>query len=109
VAIPQAAPAEESLDAYFDRLDVAFAARAQNSPRPFPHLTTPARERRATSVMPPDAEPAGDAAPPADAAPRRVIADLFHAFFEVEQGERDTASIPIPEEIERLRRSHTIE
>ena len=111
MAIPQAAPAEESLDAYFDRLDVAFAARAQNPPRPFPHLTTPARERRATSSLAPDAEPEAEPAvePVAAAAPRHVIAELFHALFEVEQGERDSASIPIPEEIERLRRSNTIE
>ena len=31
---------EESLDEYFDRLDVAFAARAQTPPRPFPHHPT---------------------------------------------------------------------
>src|SRR5262245_49845531 len=36
---PQAARADQSLDEYFDRLDVAFAARAQNPPRPFPHLS----------------------------------------------------------------------
>ena len=94
------APADESLDAYFDRLDVAFAARAQNPPRPFPHLTTPARERRATSAVP-DIEPA------ADAEPRQVLADLFRAFFDVEQGERDAASIQVPEEVERIRRANT--
>src|SRR5262245_7235471 len=39
---PATAPkADQSLDEYFDRLDVAFAARAQNPPRPFPHLSTP--------------------------------------------------------------------
>jgi CheY-like chemotaxis protein len=95
-----AAPADESLDAYFDRLDVAFAARAQNPPRPFPHLTTPARERRATSAVP-DIEPA------ADAEPRQVLADLFRAFFDVEQGERDAASVQVPEEVERIRRANT--
>ena len=94
------APAEESLDAYFDRLDVAFASRAQNPPRPFPHLTTPARERRATSTAP-DIEPAVDAEPP------KVLADLFRAFFDVEQGERDAASIQIPEEVARIRRGST--
>jgi hypothetical protein len=33
-----------------------------------------------------------------------VIADLFRLFFEVEQGDRDPASIQIPAEIERIRR-----
>ena len=100
VDTPPAAPGEESLDAYFDRLDVAFAARAQNPPRPFPHLTTPARERRATSAAP-EIEPATDAEPP------KVLADLFRAFLDVEQGERDPGSIQVPEEVERIRRGST--
>jgi CheY-like chemotaxis protein len=100
VEASSAAPAEESLDAYFDRLDVAFAARAQNTPRPFPHLTTPARERRATSA-------ASDIEAEVDGEPRKVLADLFRAFFDVEQGERDAASIQIPEEMERIRRGST--
>src|SRR5688572_1299668 len=100
VETPPAAPGEESLDACFDRLDVAFAARAQNPPRPFPHLTTPARERRATSAAP-EVEPATDAEPP------KVLADLFRAFLDVEQGERDPGSIQVPEEVERIRRGST--
>jgi hypothetical protein len=95
---PAAAPkADQSLDEYFDRLDVAFAARTQNPPRPFPHLSTPGEEA--------PARPAAVAAPPESAtASANVIADLFRLFFEVEQGERDPASIQIPDEIERIRR-----
>ena len=100
---PQADPAEETLDAYFDRLDVAFAARAQSPPRPFPHLAPPAPERIDTSAPQPVTEPG--TAPDG----RRVIADLFHALFEVEQGDREADSVRIPEQIERLRRSNTIE
>jgi CheY-like chemotaxis protein len=100
---PSPAPAEESLDAYFDRLDVAFAARAQNPPRPFPHLAPPSAERIETSAPGPVAVP--DAVPEG----RSVLADLFHTLFEVEQGERDPDSIRIPDAIERIRRGHRIE
>jgi CheY-like chemotaxis protein len=100
---PAQAPAEESLDAYFDRLDVAFAARAQNPPRPFPHLAPPSPARIETSPAPPAAAP--DPGPDG----RSVIADLFHTLFEVEQGERDPDSVRIPEGIERIRRRNTIE
>jgi DNA-binding response OmpR family regulator len=100
---PSSAPTEESLDSYFDRLDVAFAARAQNPPRPFPHLAPPSAEHIETSAT---RRAAGtDAAPDA----RHVLADLFHALFEVEQGERDPDSIRIPDAVERIRRGHTIE
>ena len=105
---PSAAPAaaastsdNESLDAYFDRLDVAFAARAHNQPRPFPHLAPPAADRTETAGAPARAE--------AGAGSRSVIADLFQQLFELEQGERDADSIRIPEEIERIRRSNRIE
>ena len=96
---PTDAPADDSLDAYFDRLDVAFAARAQSPPRPFPHLAPPAAERIETSA------PAQVAEREAPADTQRVIADLFHALFEVEQGERDPGSVRIPEQIGRLRRN----
>jgi len=106
---PPAAPAaaastsdNESLDAYFDRLDVAFAARAQNQPRPFPHLAPPSPERNESAGAPPGRAEAG-------AGSRSVIADLFQQLFEVEQGERDADSIRIPEQIERIRRSNRIE
>jgi CheY-like chemotaxis protein len=99
---PHAAPPEESLDAYFDRLDVAFAARAQSAPRPFPHLAPPAAERIDTS-----AQPVTESGTAPDG--RRVIADLFHALFEVEQGDREASSVRIPEQIERIRRRNTIE
>jgi len=104
VAPPPEEPAkpEESLDDYFDRLDLAFASRAQEPPRPFPHLSAP---QSATA----EASPRTSAAAPDTAAPdRRVIADLFQLFFEAEQGERDPASIRVPEAFERIRR-HTIE
>ena len=97
------AAADQSLDEYFDRLDVAFATRAQNPPRPFPHLSTPGDE----PVDPPPAFAASTE--PATPAGASVIADLFKLFFEVEQGERDAASIQIPDEIERMRRRNTIE
>ncbi len=100
---PSAAQAEESLDDYFDRLDVAFAARAQNPPRPFPHLAPPSAERIETSGPGPVAVP--DVAPEGPG----VLADLFHTLFEVEQGERDPDSIRIPGAIERIRGSHRIE
>ncbi len=105
---PPTAPAEEeTLDAYFDRLDVAFAARAQNPPpppRPFPHLAPPTAERREAPVP---AIPVAETR--AAGEPRNVLADLFRTLFEVEQGERDSDSIRIPEEIERIRRRNTIE
>ena len=109
VAVPVAAPAaaeptrtDESLDEYFDRLDMAFATRAQEPPRPFPHLSPPQSSApEPTTFASADAE--------ADSAGEHVIADLFQLFFEVEQGERDLASIRVPEEIERIRRRNTIE
>jgi DNA-binding response OmpR family regulator len=95
---------DESLDEYFDRLDVAFAARAQSPPRPFPHLTPPMPE------PPPEPPAAVTAAEPAlEPEPRNVIADLFQLFLEVEQGEREASSVNIPEEIARLRRRNRIE
>jgi CheY-like chemotaxis protein len=100
---PQPVRADESIDDYFDRLDVAFASRAQNPPRPFPHLQPPTLE-------PPDASPVVTSSGPAlDPEPRNVIAGLFKAFLEVELGERDAASMQIPDEIERIRRRNTIE
>ena len=95
---PQAARADQSLDEYFDRLDVAFAARAQNPPRPFPHLSVPASE---ASPEPAAFTPSAD---PAAAGSATVVADLFKLFFEVEQGDRDAASIRVPDEIERIKR-----
>jgi len=99
---PPPAKDDESLDAYFDRLDVAFAQRAQSPPRPFPHLTPPSHE-------PPEPAPASAPETTLDAEPGNIIADLFKAFLEVERGSRDAASIRIPDEIGRLRRSNTIE
>jgi DNA-binding response OmpR family regulator len=96
-------PPDESVDDYFDRLDVAFATRTQTPPRPFPHLTPPTPEPPDTSAMLASSGPAGETEP------RNVIADLFKLFLEVEQGERDASSIQIPEEIDRIRRSNTIE
>jgi len=95
---PQAARADQSLDDYFDRLDVAFATRAQNPPRPFPHLSVPAPE---ASPEPAAFTPSAD---PAAAGSATVVADLFKLFFEVEQGDRDAASIRVPDEIERIKR-----
>ena len=101
---PQAPHNEESLDDYFDRLDVAFATRAQTPPRPFPHLSAPGPEPVDTpeTIVPP-------AEPEFVASSRPAIADLFKQFFEVEQGERDAASIRVPDEIARIRRGNTIE
>jgi DNA-binding response OmpR family regulator len=93
----------ESLDEYFDRLDVAFATRAQTPPRPFPHLTPPAPAPAAFTAPEPEPEPEFEAEP------RNPIADLFRVFLEVEQGERDASSVNIPEEIARLRRRNRIE
>ena len=93
----------ESLDEYFDRLDVAFATRAQTPPRPFPHLTPPEPMQKPAAVTSPEPEPEFEAEP------RNVIADLFKLFLEVEQGERDASSVNIPEEIGRLRRRNRIE
>jgi hypothetical protein len=93
----------ESLDEYFDRLDVAFATRAQTPPRPFPHLTPPAPA--AAPLTAPEPEPE----PEFEAEPRNPIADLFRVFLEVEQGERDASSVNVPEEIARLRRRNRIE
>jgi CheY-like chemotaxis protein len=104
IEMPQTARAEQSLDDYFDRLDVAFATRAQTPPRPFPHLSTPGPEPAATP------EPFRPPVEPETVATARPgIADLFKQFFEVEQGERDAASIRIPDEITRIRSGNTIE
>ena len=102
---PQAPQApDQSLDDYFDRLDVAFATRAQTPPRPFPHLSPPGPESTdAPETLSTPVEPRSAASS------RPAIADLFKQFFEVEQGERDAASIPIPDEIARIRRGNTIE
>ena len=99
---------DESLDEYFDRLDVAFAARAQGPPRPFPHLTPPMAEPQ---PEPPAAVAADEPVlePEVEHEPRNVIADLFQLFLEVEQGERESSSVNIPEEIARLRRRNRIE
>jgi CheY-like chemotaxis protein len=99
---------DESLDEYFDRLDVAFAARAQGPPRPFPHLTPPMPEPQPEpSAAVAAAEPVLEAE--VEHEPRNVIADLFQLFLEVEQGEREASSVNIPEEIARLRRRNRIE
>ena len=103
VATPKTQRSDESLDEYFDRLDVAFAARAQSPPRPFPHLTPPMPEPAAPPAVVTSSEPA------AETEPRNVIADLFQLFLEVEQGEREASSVNIPEEIARLRRRNRIE
>jgi CheY-like chemotaxis protein len=94
---------EESIDDYFDRLDVAFATRAQTPPRPFPHLTPSMAE------SPDTPEVFASPGPDVETEQRNVIADLFKLFLEIEQGERDPASVNIPEEIGRLRRRNTIE
>jgi hypothetical protein len=96
-------PGDESLDAYFDRLDVAFQQRVQTPPRPFPHLAPPSHE----SSEPSPVFAAGE--PGFDTDQRAIIADLFKAFLDVEQGTRAAASIHIPEEIDRLRRRNRIE
>jgi len=113
--VPDAAEAaktdrpEESLDQYFDRLDVAFAARVQAPPRPFPHLTPPAPEPLQTPAAFTAPEPEPGPEPDFEAEPRNLIADLFRVFLAVEQGERDASSVNIPEEIGRLRRRNRIE
>jgi hypothetical protein len=103
IETPAPASSDQSLDEYFDRLDVAFAARATNPPRPFPHLSTPGTEPAAGPDSPPPS------AALASGTSRTVLAELFRLFFEVEQGERDAASVRIPEEIDRIRRRNTIE
>src|SRR5687767_7890671 len=82
---------EESLDEYFDRLDVAFATRAQTPPRPFPHLTPPAPAALTQETPSPVTAPE----PEFEAESRNPIADLFRLFLEVEQGERDASSVNI--------------
>jgi CheY-like chemotaxis protein len=111
--VPQA---HQSLDDYFDRLDVAFAARAQAPPRPFPHLSAPGPEPAETAVeadpvvLPTPAEAARPRTEPSPAASSRpALADLFKQFFEMEQGERDAESIRIPDEMARIGRGNTIE
>ena len=134
-----AAAKSETVDDYFDRLDAAFSSSRpqppssppsgsspgetavptldtlisnvapstpQHPPRPFPHLSPPTLERPDTSPQltesaPPAEQPAGD--------DRNVVADLFQVFLEVEQGERDPASVRIPEAFERMKRRNTIE
>jgi len=127
---------DQSLDDYFDRLDVAFATRAQTPPRPFPHLSVPGHEPAEAPVeadVPSFNEASasaagatankpegkhvgvsvpGEAVRPGGerlAASGPAIADLFKQFLEVEQGERDAASIRIPDELARIRRGNTIE
>ena len=102
VQTPEPARSDESLDDYFDRLDLAFATRAQEPPRPFPHLPAPQSAAAETSFK--------ASGGPLDRAgtERKVIAELFRLFLEVEQGERDPSSVRIPEAFERLR-SNTIE
>ena len=113
VAAPSTPRAEETVDDYFDRLDVAFATRAQNPPRPFPHLTPPTFEQPDDSPVATAADLHSDersvrlqADPDED---RNVIADLFKQFLEVEQGQRDSTSIRIPDDLGRLRGRNRIE
>jgi CheY-like chemotaxis protein len=96
---PQAARTDQSLDEYFDRLDVAFATRAQNPPRPFPHLSVPE-----TEAALPEPAPYTPSAGTTAAGAGTTVADLFKQFFEVEQGARDAESIRVPDEIERIKR-----
>jgi CheY-like chemotaxis protein len=113
---PEAPQPSESLDDYFDRLDVAFTARAQAPPRPFPHLSAPGPE---PAEVPEEADPIVRSAPAEAARPRSelsrvasspsALADLFKQFLEVEQGERDAESVRIPDEMARIRRGNTIE
>ena len=91
------------MDEYFDRLDVAFQQRVQTPPRPFPHLAPPSHEAAAQSPVFAASEPGFDTDQ------RNIIADLFKAFLDVEQGTREAASIHIPDEIDRLRRRNRIE
>lgn len=81
-------------------------SQPQHTPRPFPHLSPPPLERPDTSAQLTPA-PAPAQAPAGD--DRNVIADLFQAFLDVEQGERDPASVRIPEALERIKRRNTIE
>jgi CheY-like chemotaxis protein len=103
VEAPTSERPEESVDEYFDRLDVAFASRAQTPPRPFPHLTPPIPDSPQTSEI------FTSTGPVIETEQRNVIADLFKVFLEIEQGERDPSSVNIPDEIGRLRRRNTIE
>ena len=104
---------EASIDDYFDRLDVAFATRAQSPPRPFPHLTPPTFEQPDDSPVATASEPRIDDAAIGleddTAGERNVIADLFKQFLEVEQGQRDATSIRIPDDLGSLRRRNRIE
>jgi CheY-like chemotaxis protein len=128
---------DESLDEYFDRLDAAFTKRSPTPapaapepqdaeagdmslptfdsllnnvtqmtpaehPRPFPHLAPP-QSRDAAAQHPPQAT-ADD-----DETDGNLLADLFHLLLEVEQGDRDAASIRTPPEIDRIRKRNTIE
>jgi CheY-like chemotaxis protein len=104
---PPQAP-EQSLDDYFDRLDVAFAARAQAPPRPFPHLSAPGPEP-AEAPVETDVAVKSRMEPTPVASSPSAIADLFKQFLEVEQGEREAESIRIPDEMARMRRGNTIE
>ena len=113
VVEPSKPRADESIDDYFDRLDVAFATRAQSPPRPFPHLTPPTFEQPDDSPVATASEQRLDE--PAigleddSAGERNVIADLFKQFLEVEQGQRDATSIRIPDDLGSLRRRNRIE
>jgi len=113
VAEPSKPRTDESIDDYFDRLDVAFATRAQSPPRPFPHLTPPTFEQPDdSSVATASAQRLDDPAIALEddsAQERNVIADLFKQFLEVEQGQRDATSILIPDDLGRLRRRNRIE
>jgi DNA-binding response OmpR family regulator len=113
-----AAGGAKEIDDYFDRLDTAFASRQQNPPRPFPHLTPPTLQpdkppvfaaTAAAPEVPSPAPAAAFASSPlaADADQRGVIAGLFAVFLEIEQGQRDAASVSIRDEIERIRRRST--
>ena len=112
---PPQAPSQ-SLDDYFDRLDVAFATRAQAPPRPFPHLSAPGPEP-ADALEEADpvvlSKPAEAPRPRIESSPvassPSALADLFKQFLEVEQGERNPESIRIPDEMARIRRGNTIE
>lgn len=125
---------DESLDEYFDRLDMAFATRSTAAPAPpaenaddgsgrtgFPTIDTligniaplnPAEPPRPFPHLPPPG-PSPQATTPSATAPDaedgNLLADLFHLLLEVEQGERDAGSIRTPDEIERIRRRNTIE
>ncbi len=129
-AIP--AETDESLDDYFDRLDVAFATRGAAPPAaPSPASAeeqdaalptidaligslgslTPAEPPRPFPHLPiPAAKPAGAAQTmDEDAEEGNLLSDLFHLLLEVEQGDREASSIRTPGEIERIKRRNTIE